>query len=1107
VDVAVWLQELGLEQYERAFRDNDIDREVLPKLTAEDLTGLGVISIGHRRKLLAAAAALREGASPVEPPPAERRLAAPAVSEAERRRLTVMFVDLVGSTELSARLDPEEMNEVLRLYRTTVAAEIAWFEGHVAKLMGDGVLAYFGWPRAHEDEAERAVRAGLAVATAVGGLRTPAGERIAARVGIATGLVMVGELIGEGVARERSVVGGTPNLAARLQGLAAPGGVVVAAATRRLLGDLFELQDLGTRPVKGLAEPVPAFAVSRERVSASRFEAHGGLAVLPMEGRDQELALLLERWSLAKTGAGQGVLLVGEAGIGKSRITRALIDAVAAEPHVRVRLQCSPYHTDSALWPVVDHLRHTAGFAADDSRSDQLDKLEAVVRQGSGDIAGTVPLFAELLGLETEGRYGRIELTPQARRARTLKALSDELVALAAREPVLLILEDAHWLDPSTLEVIELYLDRGAAARILTVITSRPDRQPALAAHPHVTRLTLNRLGRAGVEAIVASLSGDEALPAGVMDAIVSRTDGVPLFVEEITKAVLETGAAGELRVPASLHDSLMARLDRLPEVKEVAQAAACIGRVFDYPLLAAVAGWPEGDLAAALGKLAAAELVFRRGTPPEASYTFKHALVRDAAYESLLRSRRQAMHREIAEALTERFPDVAARTPELLARHYGEAGLDDRAKHYWTLAGRQALAGSKYAEASSHLANALALAREAPPSGERVREEAQLLLDQAQAIVALKGPGSVDTGRIAAEAVGVSEPLGDDLLHFRARWADWIFKSMSGDLPTASSRADQLVAMADRAGAAEMRLQAHHARWTTAFLRGQVAVTRDDVEHGLALYDFDQHREHLAIYGAHDPGVCAHGTGACALLQAGFAGRAAGMAREAVRLGRDLGHPYSQALASWYAGFFSIMVGDAEGARAHAEALADVAEQNAFALPARLARIIGGWAETRLGEPGRGADRMEAAYRELLEAKQRAYLTFLGTLVAGARLETGRVERALSFLDEVRRLSVETHQQMFMPELHRLRAEALRRLGSEDRRIEEEYWQALRLADQQGAPTLELRAATGLASWFAGTNRHEQGRDLLRSVHGRFAEGFEMPDLDDAKAVLTTLQ
>ena len=730
------------------------------------------------------------------------------------------------------------------------------------------------------------------------------------------------------------------------------------------------------------------------------------------------------------------------------------------------------------------------------------------------------PLIATLLSIPTDGRYPPLAHSPQRQRELTIEALVEQLLGLARRKPVLCIFEDLHWADPSTLDVLGPVIDRIGSARVLLLLTCRPEFASPWKSWSHVTVHSLNRLGRRQSAALVEGVTGGKVLPREVLDQIVAKTDGVPLFVEELTKTVLEAGFLREqadgyvlagplppLAIPSTLRDSLVARLDRLAPVKEVAQIGAAIGREFGYELLAAVSRFGDNELKDALAQLAAAELVFARGSPPAAVYTFKHALVQDAAYRTLLKSRRQQLHARIAEVLTATFPDVEARTPELLAHHYGEAGLDDRARHYWTLAGRQALAGSKYAEASSHLANALALARKAPPSGERVREEAQLLLDQWQATVVLKGPGAIETGRIAAEAVRVSEQLGDDLLHFRARWADWNFQSLSGDHPAASERADQLVAMAHRTGSVEMKLQAHHARWTTAFLRGQVAVTRDDVEHGLALYDFDRHRDHLVIYGAHDPGICARGTGACALWQAGFAGRAAEVAQEAIRLSCDLGHPYSKAVGTWYAGFFSVMAGDANAARTRAELLIDLSGQNSFELPARLARIIGGWAETRLGDPGRGADRMEAAYRELLDAKQRAYLTFLGTLVAGARLETGGAERALAFLDEVQRLSMETHQQMFMPDLHRLRAEALRRLGSEPHRIEAEYQRALQLADQQGAPALALRAATGLAGWLAEASRPEQGRDLLLSIHSRFTEGFDTPDLKEARSVLDTLQ
>jgi class 3 adenylate cyclase len=1130
VDVGAWLRGLGLERYEPVFRDNEIDAAVLPKLTAEHLKELG-LPLGPRLKLLEAIAGLRDAATPPVPVPAvappvagadQRTLGRMAEvverrsPEAERRQLTVMFCDLVGSAALSGRLDPEEMRELIRAYQNTVAGEITRFEGHVAKYMGDGVLAYFGYPRAHEDDAERAVLAGLAAVQAIGRLRSPDhGEPLAARVGIATGVVIIGDLIGEGAAQEEAVVGETPNLAARLQALAQPDAVLIGPATRPLIGGAFEIEELGPQTLKGFAAPVPVWRVTGTHSVESRFEARSTGPSL-LVGREQEVALLLDRWGRSKDGEGQAVLLSGEPGIGKSRIVRAICEHAEREPHLRLRYQCSPHYTSTAFHPVIEQLERAAGLARDDPNPAKLAKLEALLAQGVERVSEAAPLIAAMLSIPTAGRYPPLAHGPQRRRELTIEVLVEQVLGLARQKPVLCIFEDLHWADPSTLDVLGPVIDRISAARVLLLLTCRPEFVPPWKSLSHVTVHPLNRLERHQSATLVEGVTRGKALPHEVLDQIVAKTDGVPLFVEELTKTVLEAGFLQEeadryvlagplppLAIPSTLRDSLVARLDRLAPVKEVAQIGAAIGREFGYELLAAVSRLGDNELQDALAQLAAAELVFARGSPPAAVYTFKHALVQDAAYRTLLKSKRRQLHARIAETLTARFPDVEARTPELLARHYAEAGLDDRAKHYWTLAGRQALAGSKYAEASSHLANALALARKTPPSGERVREEAQLLLDQTQAVVALRGPGSVETGRIAAEAVGVSEPLGDDVLHFRARWADWISKSMSGDLPTASDRADQLVAMADRTGSAEMRLQAHHARWTTAFLRGQVAVTRDAVEHGLALYDFDQHRDHLAIYGAHDPGVCARGTGACVLWQAGFAARAAGLSLEATRLADELGHTFSRAVAYWQAGFLSMMTGDPEGARTWAEALAELVARTDVALASRMAEIIGGWAATRLGEPGRGAERMEAAYRGLLEAKQLAYLTFLGTLIAGARLETGRAEEALGFLDDVERLSVETHQRMFMPDLHRLRAEALRRLGSDGRRIGEEYRLAVRLARRQGAPALELRAATGLARWLADTNRREQAHELLRPTYGLFTDGFDTPDLRDARALL----
>jgi class 3 adenylate cyclase len=703
LEIGDWLRQLGLERYEQAFCDNAIDLEVLPELTDADLEQLGLL-LGHRRKLQKATAELRAGAPGAPASLAEGAVASPPALEAERRQLTVLFRDLVGSTELSARLDPEDMREVIRAYQNAVAGEITRFEGHVAKFMGDGVLAYFGWPRAHEDGPEHAVRAALAITEVVSHLRSPAGEPLAARIGIATGLVVVGDLIGHGASQEQAVVGETPNLAARLQALGEPGQVVIAPATRRLLGSGFDLADLGPQRLKGIAQPVAVFAVRGERAIADRFEARSGRTLLPMVGRDRELALLLKRWARARAGEGQGVLLTGEPGIGKSRIRRALLDAVADEPHARISYQCSPYHGDSALWPVIQQLHHAAGLEKDDPTEGRLDKLEALLEQAGG--RAVAPLIADLIGLDGVARYGELGLTPQVQRARTLDALVGLLLGLAAGQPVLAVVEDAHWIDPTTLEMIERCLACIADARVLLLVTSRPERQPELADHPHIARLVLNRLGRVEAEAILARLGG-ERLPAATIDAIIGRTDGVPLFVEELTKAVVETG---ETSVPASLHDSLMARLDRIPEVKGIAQIAACIGREVDFRLLAAVAARPEPELASALDRLAAAELIIRRRTPSRTTWNFKHALVQDAAYQSLLRSRRQQLHARIAEVLEQRFPETVATEPELLAHHYTGAGLAAQAIPHWLQAGLRAIQRSAHAEASAHLARGLEL-------------------------------------------------------------------------------------------------------------------------------------------------------------------------------------------------------------------------------------------------------------------------------------------------------------------------------------------------------------------------------------------------------------
>jgi len=719
MDIVVWLRSLGLGKYEAIFRENDIDETVLPSLTHENLKELGVASFGHRVKLLDAIAALRSVTS--EKAPSVDVASAPNTSpedRAERRQVTVMFSDLVGSTALSARLDPEDMREIITAYQKAVAGTVTRFGGFVAKFMGDGVLAYFGYPQAHEDDAERAIRAGLELLTAVSGLKTHVALKTG--VGIATGLVVVGDLVGSGSSQEQAIVGDTPNLAARLQAIAEPNSVVIAEGTRRLVGSLFELEDLGPRKLKGISAQVRAWAAVRPALVEGRFEAMHGGGLTDLVGREEELDLLLRRWSKAKSGSGQVVLLSGEAGIGKSRLTAALLKHLATEPHTRLRYFCSPQHTDSALYPIIGQFARAAGFVHGDTLQAKLDKIDALVAQTSTSMQDAA-LFSEMLSLLNDGRYAALELTPQQRREKTLEALNRQVEALARSRPVLIIFEDAHWADPTSLEAFGRTVDRIATLPALLILTFRPEFEAPWVGQQHVTSLALNRLGHRDVGSLIDRVVGNNLLPTNTRQDIIERTDGIPLFVEEMTKAVLEAGSEREARqtaaavpslalaIPPSLHASLMARLDRLGSAaKEVAQIGSAIGREFSHQLLAAVTRKPEAELASSLDRLNRAGLLFHKGMPPHATYLFKHALVQDTAYGTLLRQSRRALHARIANTIESQFADVANAQPDLLARHYTEAGLIDKAAVLWGKAGLRSLERSALVEGIEQLSRAL---------------------------------------------------------------------------------------------------------------------------------------------------------------------------------------------------------------------------------------------------------------------------------------------------------------------------------------------------------------------------------------------------------------
>jgi class 3 adenylate cyclase len=766
-----WLEKLGLGQYAKLFVDNDIDVSVLPHLTDEDLKNLG-ISLGHRRKIFAA---INQGFASVQPLAAADRAEEHLIQDApERRYVTVLFSDLVGSTALSTRLDPEDLRDVIAIYQRCVEEAVRRFGGFIAKFLGDGILVYFGYPEAHEDDPEQAVRAGLELVAAVRGLQTP--EPLEARVGIATGLVFVGDLIGTGASQEQAIIGKTPNLAARLQGIAAPNMVVIAESTRKLLGSLFEFEDLGGKDLKGIDGPERAWAVLRANPVDSRFDAFHTTGVTELIGRQEELELLLRRWSKAVTGEGQVVLLSGEPGIGKSRLTAALFERLYTEPHTRLRYFCSPQHTDSALYPIITQMERAAGFAHDDTAQAKLEKLDALLSQSYTPHHDRA-LFAELLSWRSDGLYPELNLTPQQRRERTFEALSTQIVSLAEQRPVLMIFEDIHWIDPTSLEALGRGIDRIKSVGVLLIVTHRPEFEPPWLGRAYVTSVSLNRLGKREINTMIDRVAGRQALPESLRQDIVDRTDGVPLFVEEITKAVLEAQTEGAaesalatipsptMSVPASLYASLMARLDRLGSAKDVAQIGAAIGREFSHTLLAAVVAEPEAQLQSALDRLMTAGLLFRQGVPPHATYLFKHALVQDAAYGTLLRDARRALHARIAGTLEAQFAEIAENQPELLARHCTDAGLIEKAASLWGKAGQRSLAHSALVEAIAQFTRALDQIATLPATPALRREQIKLQVALITPVIHVKGYAAPETKAAVEQArvlIEQAATLGD---------------------------------------------------------------------------------------------------------------------------------------------------------------------------------------------------------------------------------------------------------------------------------------------------------------------------------------------------------
>jgi class 3 adenylate cyclase/predicted ATPase len=1135
MDIGGWLRGLGLERYEQAFRENEIDLHVLPELTADDLKELGVAAIGHRRLLLKAIADLAGGAGraavedvpaaspstagssllPHSPPQAgEGRVG----GEAERRQLTVMFCDLVGSTQLSTRFDPEDLREIVGAYHRCVADTVGRFGGFVAKYMGDGVLIYFGYPEAHEDDAERAAHAGLAVIDGVGRLATQ--EPLNVRIGIATGLVVVGDLIGAGAAQERGVVGETPNLAARLQALARPGTLVVADSSRRQIGTLFELEDLGPRLLAGFAEPQPAWRVVGESGVVSRFEALRS-GTTPLVGRDEELDLLLRRWQQAKLGEGRVVLVSGEPGIGKSRLTAALSQRIETEPHTRLRYFCSPHHQDSALYPFIGQLERAAEFTRDDTNATKLDKLEALL--GNGAEPGDISLIAEMLSLSGGDRFPPLDLSPQRKKERTLAALLRQLQALARRQLVLMIFEDLHWIDPTSRELLDLTVEKIAGLRVLLVATYRLEFQPPWVGGSQVTVIALNRLGRNEGASLVHHLAGNlGALPPDVVDEIVERTDGVPLFVEELTKAVVEAGAdrgnasvsavpPSSLAVPATLHASLLGRLDRLgPAAKNAAQVGAAIGRDFSYGLLAAAVPLAEPELQEVLRRLVEAGLVFQRGAPPAAEYLFKHALVQDTAYSTLLRSPRQALHRRIAEALEQRFPDFIEARPEILAHHYGEAAIADKAIGYWHLAGKSSVARSAVHEAIAQLRRGLGLLDGLPETRERKRLELDIHVTLTTALMAGKGHADPEVvaaleraNRLVTETAAVGTPL-----HFSVLFGLWVSTFNSGAIAAALEPAANFLSVAQSQPSSGPLLVGHRILGHSLIYSGDYRAAVAHLETAASLYRPDEHRDDAFRYGQ-DIGVSAFVVLSWALWHCGYPDQSARAADRALAYSRQLGHAHTLSHALAMAGMAAVFARDVDVATVHAYGndCVALASEHGFPLWAAYGRILQGWADAQQGEATTGIARIRdgLAASEATGTRVRAPL-FL-TLLAEALALAGKIEEALAALDEALAKAAGSGERGWDAEIHRLRGELTARSPYPDpAKAEDSLRTARAIAREQGTRGYELRAATSLARLCGEQGRRGEARELLAPVYGSFTEGFDTADLKDAAKLLSEL-
>jgi len=1044
--------------------------------------------------------------------------------DAERRQLTVMFCDLADSTKLSGQLDPEDLRDVIRAYQATCVAAIQRFDGYVAQYLGDGLLVYFGYPQAHEDDAQRAVRTGLDLLEAMGTLNTrltqDKGLHLAVRVGIHTGMVVVGEM-GSGDRHEHLALGGTPNMAARLQGLAAPDTVVISDASFRLVQGYFTCQAFGTQVLKGVDTPVQVYQVLAESAAQSRLDVAEATGLTPLVGREAEVTLLRERWAQSQEGLGHLVVLSGEAGIGKSRLVRVLTEQVGAVGALTLTLRCSPYHLNSAFYPVIDHLQRLLHWHREASPAARLATLEQALRTAGLPLEDTVPLLATLLTLPVPERYPPLSLSPQRQKQKTQEALVAWLLAETAQHPVLAVWEDLHWADPSTLELLGLLLDQVPTARLLLVLTARPEFRPPWGLRAHMTQLTLTRLRRQQVEEMVLRVTGGKPLPAEVLAQVVAKTDGIPLFVEELTKTILEAGLMHEavggyvltgplppLAIPATLQDALMARLDRLAMGKAVAQLGAVLGREFAYELLHAVAPLDEGPLQQALAQLVEAELLYQRGVPPQATYRFKHALIQDAAYQSLLRSTRQQYHREIAQVLEARFPEARETQPELLAYHYTEAGCLSQAVFYWQRAGQQTLQRSANLEAISHLTKGREVLQTLPDTPERRQQELDMLTMLGPAFIATKGTSAPEVEHVYVRAHELCQQVAETPQIFPIlRGLAWVYLGR-GALCPAQELGEQFLSLAQRTQERAFVMEAHRTLGEILFWRGEFTAARAHLEDGVALYHPQQHGVHAFLYGR-DPGIDLRGFMAMSLWFLGYPDQAVASIQEALRLTSELAHPYSLAVALNETAWLHQCRRERVLTHERAAAVLTLAIEHGLAQRWASSTILLGWTLTEQGHLEEGIAQMRQGLTAWQATGGRIWRPYFLALLAEACAKAGQVEEGLTGLVEALAAVENTGECFYEAELYRLKGECLRRQVANPpfpQEAEASFQQALATAQRQHAKSLELRAAMSLSRLWQQQGRRTDAYDLLAPIYSWFTEGFDTADLQEAKALLEAL-